>query len=86
MSRNLLHKSKLEDFKAWLDAKKRVHRPGRGDFQVLQVAVPHNQWAVVYDRIEAPEHYTVTWPLESTVRQFIQETRAAEINKESGNG
>lgn len=73
MSRNLLHKTKLEPFKQWLDAKGIAHRPGRGDFQVLQVALPRNQWGVVFDRIEAPEHYTVTWPLEAMVRRFIRE-------------
>ncbi len=72
MSRCLLHKNKLEAFKAWLTAGGIAHRPGRGDFQVLQVALPRNQWGVVFDRIEAPEHYTVTGPLEGVVRRFIR--------------
>jgi hypothetical protein len=72
MSRNLLHKGKLCDFKQWLSKKGIQHREGRGDFQVLQVALPGNQWGVVYDRITAPEHYTVTAPMESLVRRFIQ--------------
>ena len=72
MSRCLLHKTKLDEFKAWLTAQGIAHRPGRGEFQVLQVALPRNQWGVVYDRIEAPEHYTVTGPLEGTVRRYIR--------------
>ena len=75
MSRNLLHKGKLCDFKQWLSKKGIQHREGRGDFQVLQVALPGNQWGVVYDRITAPEHYTVTAPMESLVRRFIQSHR-----------
>lgn len=72
MSRCLLHKTKLDAFKAWLDAAGIPHRPGKGTFQVLQVALPRKQWGVVYDRIDAPEHYTVTGPLERTVRRFLR--------------
>lgn len=75
MSRCLLHKTKLGQFKDWLTARSIEHRPGRGAYQILQVALPGNQWAVVYDRDVAPEHYTVTGPLEATVRRFLRETR-----------
>lgn len=75
MSRNRLHKNKLDAFKAWLDAAGIAHRPGRGAYQVLQVALPHNQWGVVYDRDTAPEHYTATAPLDSIVSRFIREKR-----------
>ena len=76
MSRNLLHKSALPQFKDWLTSKHIEWREGRGAFQVMQVALPGGQWGVVYDRIEAPEHYTVTRPMEPLVRRFIQ-ARAA---------
>jgi hypothetical protein len=72
MSRCLLHKRKLNAFKMWLDKKHIQRRPGRGEYQVMQVALPDGQWGVVYDRIEAPEHYTVTAPMEYLVRRFIQ--------------
>ena len=75
MSRCLLHKNKLDDFKLWLDKKHIPHRPGRGEFQVMQVALPDGQWGVVYDRIVAPEHYTVTAPMECIVRRFVQARR-----------
>lgn len=75
MARNLLHKKRLEDFKEWLTAQGVEHRPGRGAFQVLQVMTDRKSWQVVYDRIEAPEHYTVTGPMEYLVRRFIRETR-----------
>ncbi len=70
MSRCLLHKNKLEAFKAWLTATGIEHRPARGEFQVLQVKVK-NGWQCIFDRLDAKEHYTVAAPLESTVRRFI---------------
>lgn len=72
MSRNLLHKSMLSQFKDWLDRKRIQRREGKGEFQVMQVAWPDGQWNCVYDRIDAPEHYTVTRPMEPLVRRFIQ--------------
>lgn len=72
MSRNLLHKSKLEAFKAWLDDRGVEHRPARGEFQVLQVLVPRSGWQVIYDRIVTHEHYTVPHPMESLVLKFVR--------------
>lgn len=76
MSRCLLHKSKLEAFQAWLMREGIEHRAGRGDYQVLQVATSNNQWQCVFDRLDAPEHYTVAQPIERLVRRFIRESRA----------
>ncbi|AKJ28754.1 hypothetical protein [Caldimonas brevitalea] len=73
MSRNLLHKSKLDAFKAWLDQAGIEHRPPRGEFQVLQVKTKNGQWQCVFDRLDAQEHYTVAWSLESIVRAYIRE-------------
>lgn len=71
MSRSLLHKTKLEPFKAWLSTNEIPHRPGRGDYQVLQVW-HRSAWHSIFDRIVAPEHYTVASPLEHVVRRFIR--------------
>lgn len=76
MSRNLLHKTKLDDFKLWLDEKGIEHRPARGTYQVLQVKTKSGQWQCVFDRHNAPEHYTVAWPLEPIVQRFIRDRRA----------
>jgi hypothetical protein len=74
MSRNLLHKSKLDAFKSWLVLNGFEHRPGRGDYDVLQVKSPiTGDWQCVFDRHNAPEHYTVAEPLELVVRRFIRE-------------
>lgn len=75
MSRNLLHKSKLPAFKSWLESRGIAHRPPRGDYDVLQVQAAPPDWFCVFDRISAPEHYTVDHRLESTVRRFIRSTK-----------
>lgn len=77
MSRNLLHKSKLTDFKTFLDSVGIEHRPGRGDYQILQVKTKSGQWQCVFDRLDAPEHYTVAWPLEPIVHRFIKSRRVS---------
>lgn len=74
MSRSLLHKSKIGDFKTWLTKRGITWRPGRGNYQVIQVLTTKHGWQVVYDRESAPEHYTVTWPLEMTVKRFINDS------------
>lgn len=81
MSRNLLHKTKLEAFKSWLSQQDIEHRPGRGAFQVLQVRMTSkrlNEWQCVFDRLDAPEHYTVAYPLEPIVHRFIRDSRTKE--------
>lgn len=74
MSRCLLHKTKLQDLKNWLDSQKIPHRPGRGDYQILQIQVNENDWYVIYSRASAVEHYTVDYRLEPMIRRFIGET------------
>jgi hypothetical protein len=82
VSRNLLHKTKLEAFKEWLEENGIEHRPARGDYQVLQVKTKNGQWQCVFDRLDAKEHYTVAWPIEHLVRRFIAAaSQAAEERK-----
>lgn len=72
MSRNLLHVSKLDSFKAWMDASGIEWRPARGDYQVLQIEMLRGGWACVYWRAKMPEHFTVDVRIEPLVRRFIQ--------------
>jgi hypothetical protein len=74
----------LPQFKDWLDRKRIQRREGKGEFQVMQVAWPDGQWNCVYDRIDAPEHYTVTRPMEPLVRRFIQARSAIAQPAASG--
>ena len=76
MSRNLLHVSKLDAFKAWLTSNSIEHRPGRGGYEVLQVKTKKGAWQCVFRRHEMPEHYTVAYPLEPIVHRFIRDARS----------
>lgn len=75
MSRNLLHRTKLEAFKEFLDAHDVPHRPGRGDYQVLQVRWSDKHWAGVYTRNSMAEHYTNDPQLNFLVRWFCRESK-----------
>lgn len=75
MSRNLLHKSELKSFMNWLDSQNIPHREPRGLWEVLQVQLHPPQWYCVYNRLVAPEHYTVDRRLEACVRRFIEESK-----------
>ena len=76
MSRNLLHISKLDAFKAWMDASGIEWRPARGEYQVLQVEMLKGGWACIYWREKMPEHYTVDVRIEPLVQRFIQAERS----------
>lgn len=81
VARNLLHVSKLDDFRAWLDSNGIPYRAGRGfgTYQVMQVRVTtrgRDIWTCVYARKDMKEHYTVQAPLVPYVRRFIHDTGA----------
>ena len=80
MSRNLLHLSKLEPFKQWLNDKGVHHRPGRGDWQVLQVCKNGKNWHCVYKRAHMPEHYTIDLNIENLVLKFLQDAKKNALN------
>lgn len=82
MSRCLLHKDKLFAFKQWLDARGVLNRPGRGEYQLLQVE-DRGRWRAVYWRHDMKEHVTVEQPLEWLVRKFINETKGSKCQSES---
>jgi hypothetical protein len=72
MSRNLLHITKLDDFKNWLTQNGHEYRTGRGMWEVIQISIPDNQWACIYERNDMPEHYTVDRRIDKLVRQFLK--------------
>jgi len=78
MSRSLLHKTKLEAFKLWLDSQEILHRPGKGDYQVLQVCKDGKHWNCVYTRHEMPEHFTTDRHLDSLVAKFCRQAARGE--------
>jgi hypothetical protein len=78
MNRSLLAKHRLAEFTEWLTSKGVPHRPGRGDFQKLQVQTKERGWQCIFYRGGAKEHYTVAGPLEAIVREFISETKKVD--------
>jgi hypothetical protein len=74
MSRCLLHITKLDAFKEWLDKRGIQHRPGKGFYQVIQVCKNGKHWNNVYTRHHMPEHFTTDRHLDSLVSAFCKET------------
>ena len=70
-NRCTLHKTKLEDFKSFLDSLGIAHRPGKGDYQVLQVQTEKHGYQVVFEKSNMPEHYSVNDKLMPIVRRFL---------------
>jgi len=70
-SRNFLQKDKLEDFKRFCDERNIPYRPGKGQWQVLQVLTEDFEWKVIYKRLEMPEHYSLDERLVPTVLKFL---------------
>lgn len=71
-ARNLLHKTKLQEFKKFLDAEGIAYRPGKGDYQVLQVEHPEHGWVVIYEKLHSPEHFSIPWKMVGLVEKFIK--------------
>lgn len=77
-SRALLHVDKLEAFKEWLTKHGHKWRPGRGEFQVIQIQDPKNgSWTPIFSRMDTTAghklvHYTAYgYPLK-LVYKFIR--------------
>jgi len=77
MKRCLLHRTKLEEFKAWLDQQGIPVRPGKGPWQLFQVFTEDHGWQVVFDS-NNPEHVSVNEKLVPIVQGFLA-TRADPI-------
>lgn len=58
-NRYTLHVSKLDDFKEWLNSEGIPYRPGKGNYQVLQVRTEKDGWQCIFKRDDMPEHYSV---------------------------
>lgn len=63
-----LTKDTLEQFKAWLDSKGIVHRPGKGEWQVLQVFVEDCGFQVLF--INKHRKFTANDKLYPTIWEF----------------
>lgn len=78
MSRNTLHKSKLDDFKAWLLQNGFEIRRGIGEYQVMQLGKPGQMFYGIYLKQNAIEHYSVDSRIDKIVWRFLNETRRSK--------
>ena len=75
MSKCLLHKTKLEEFKSFLDKEGLPYRDGKGDWQVLQVCKDGKHWNSVFIRLDMPEHFTTDRHLDGLVAKFCRQRK-----------
>ena len=80
MSRKLLHKTKLADFKDWLISDGWEIDDNNGEWQVLR-ARKGSRFLAVYDRFNTKEHYTVQGKDEGVIRAYIR-ARKGELKCE----
>jgi hypothetical protein len=53
-----LHKSKLEEFAAYCESQGWLREPVKGDYEVLRMRQKGSSPLIVWDRLNAREHYT----------------------------
>ena len=71
MIRFTLHLTHLEPFNEWLTQRGIAFRPGKGDWQVMQVETPKHGWQVIFRRADMLEHYSINAKLLPLVQSFI---------------
>lgn len=74
MSKNLLHKNKVDLFIQWLKTDGWEIRDGVGLYQVFQFIKKDRGYAV-YKRDSMPEHVTVDSRADHLVKKFINDTK-----------
>ena len=71
----MLHKSKLDDFKSWLEGRGWTNEKTKGEYEVLRMGWPKEPPLIVYTKNDAKEHYTTYGISEVLVKQFIKERK-----------
>ena len=72
-SKCMLHKSKLDEFKEWLVLRGYSQEKTKGIFEVLRMRFDKSNILIVYDRIEAKEHYTTHGLAEDMLKIWFKE-------------
>ena len=70
-TRNLLHKSHLEEFKEWLIKGGYQIHDTKGIYEVLR-ASKGSKWLIVYRKASLKEHYSVRDIDYTTVQRFLR--------------
>lgn len=72
MITGLLQLSALDAFKAWLESQDIPYRPGKGQYEALQIFVGP-EWAKLYHKDRIVSHLVVQERLVPLVRRFVSE-------------
>jgi hypothetical protein len=75
--RDILHKSKLKDFKEWLKTNSWNIESPKGEYEVLRATKPNNKPLIIFRRLEVKEHYSVPDNHVRLVYSFIKATKCS---------
>ena len=76
--KGLLTKAQLPEFKAWLKLEGYEVMAPKGDYEVLRWRrKPGKPMPIIFERLNAPEHYTCNNAAAPFVRQWIKESHNA---------
>lgn len=73
MTPYLLRKTQLKRFLEWCFLNEVETRPGKGEWQVVQVCTPDAGWQVIFNSRKNPDHYSINAKLIPTVKAFFME-------------
>ena len=70
-----LARKSLPAFKDWLDSQSIAHRPGKGEYQMLQVK-RSSGWEILYSSPNYPDHHKAgSTQLAELVREFNADSK-----------
>lgn len=75
--RNLLHKTKLEDFKAWLIQEGWKIEEPKGIWEVFR-ARANKRIIIFYDTLDSKEHYSVPANCNDIVHRYLNNKKSAD--------
>ena len=73
-NKNVLHRSKLEEFREWLIDKDIVIKDNKGDFEVLRFKAQSGAMPIIFNGASS-EHLSCNQAAIGFVHDFIQETK-----------
>ena len=75
-ARDLLHKTHIHEFRAWLEDRGYIFEIPKGDYEVLRMRHENDQHPLlVYKRDDMPEHLTVHGVAYRMAKMFYRERR-----------
>jgi len=80
--RNILHKSKLEDFKNWLIKEGWKIEEPIGEYEVFR-ARTNKRIIIFYDKLYSKEHYTVPANCTDIVRKYLNSKKNCKDTDQS---